>query len=93
MESQISEQGRTLFNSVQVYARRLLKVCVETGGIHNEWFPSQHRYMMVNPKDYRVVVVESLFAPLHFRNTLAKVLFHHFNVCICTVHVKKSVRK
>ena len=49
------------------------------------------RYLMVNPKDHRVVVVESLLCPHNFRNTLAKVLFNHFNVsmlcedtCLCT---------
>ena len=35
---------------------------------------------MVNPRDHRVVVVESLLCPTHFRNTLARVLFNHLNV-------------
>ena len=35
---------------------------------------------MVNPRDHRVVVVESLLSPTHFRNTLARVLFNHLNV-------------
>ena len=35
---------------------------------------------MVNPKEYRVVVIESLLCPTHFRNTLARVLFSHFGV-------------
>ena len=35
---------------------------------------------MVNPREHRVVVVESLFCPSHFRNTLARALFSHFNV-------------
>ena len=37
-------------------------------------------YLMVNPKEYRVVVIESLLWPTHFRNTLARVLFSHFGV-------------
>ena len=35
---------------------------------------------MVNPKEYRVVVIESILCPTHFRNTLARVLFNHFSV-------------
>ena len=38
---------------------------------------------MVNSKDHRVVVIESILCPANFRNTLAKVLFHHLNVCTC----------
>lgn len=38
------------------------------------------RILMVNPRDHRVVVVESLLCPTHFRNTLARVLFNHLNV-------------
>lgn len=44
---------------------------------------------MVNPRDHRVVVIESLLCPSHFRNTLARVLFNHLNVsctCICCTH-------
>lgn len=35
---------------------------------------------MVNPRDHRVVVIESLLCPTHFRNTLARVLFNHLSV-------------
>ena len=35
---------------------------------------------MVNSKDYRVVVVEPLFSPSSFRNTLARAFFNHFAV-------------
>lgn len=38
------------------------------------------KYLMVNSRDYRVVVVESLYCPTHFRNTLARVLFSHMHV-------------
>ncbi|XP_064403318.1 actin-related protein 10-like [Halichondria panicea] len=38
------------------------------------------KYLMVNPREYRVVVVESLYCPAHFRNTLARALFSHMNV-------------
>ncbi len=37
---------------------------------------------MVNSKEYRVVVLESILCPTHFRDTLAKVLFVHLNVSI-----------
>ena len=35
---------------------------------------------MVNSKEHRVVVIESILCPTNFRNTLAKVLFNHLNV-------------
>ena len=38
------------------------------------------RYLLVNPKERRVVVVESILCPTVFRETLAKVLFNHFEV-------------
>lgn len=38
------------------------------------------RFLAVNPKDRRVVIVESVFCPTHFRNQLAKVLFLHYDV-------------
>ena len=38
------------------------------------------RILMVNPRDHRVVVIESLLCPTHFRNTLARVLFNHLSV-------------
>ena len=37
---------------------------------------------MVPSKDYRVLVVEPLLSPSHFRNTLARALFNHFSVRI-----------
>ena len=37
---------------------------------------------MVNPKERKVVVVESILAPTVFRETLAKVLFKHFEVSV-----------
>lgn len=40
------------------------------------------RYLVVNPKDRRVVIVESVLCPILFRNTLAEVLFLHFEVYI-----------
>ncbi|KAK7863333.1 hypothetical protein R5R35_009689 [Gryllus longicercus] len=44
--------------------------------IHNLYF----RHLLVSPKDRRVVIVESLLCPSVFRDTLAKVLFRHFEV-------------
>ena len=42
---------------------------------------------MVNPREHRVVVVESLLCPTHFRNTLARVLFNHLNVSLSLLSV------
>ncbi|XP_050354791.1 actin-related protein 10 [Nymphalis io] len=38
------------------------------------------RHVLVNPKERKVVVVESLLSPTLFRETLAKVLFLHYEV-------------
>ena len=38
-------------------------------------------YLLVNPRDRRVVVCESVLCPTMFREVLAKVLFKHFEVC------------
>ncbi|KAI0212711.1 Actin-related protein 10 [Lamellibrachia satsuma] len=38
------------------------------------------RHLLVNPKERRVVIVESVFCPTTFRDTLAKVLFEHYQV-------------
>ncbi|XP_033207319.1 actin-related protein 10 isoform X2 [Belonocnema kinseyi] len=38
------------------------------------------RYTVISPKDVRVVVLESLLTPTQFRETLAKVLFRHFEI-------------
>ncbi|XP_063618093.1 actin-related protein 10 [Cydia splendana] len=38
------------------------------------------RHVLVNPKERRVVVAESLLTPTAFRETLAKVLFTHYEV-------------
>ncbi|GLH12764.1 Actin-2, muscle-specific [Gryllus bimaculatus] len=38
------------------------------------------KHLLVSPKDRRVVIVESLLCPSVFRDTLAKVLFRHFEV-------------
>lgn len=44
---------------------------------------------MINPRDYRVVIVESIVAPLNFRNLLAKALLIHFSVSVydCLVYM------
>jgi len=44
--------------------------------IHKLYF----KYLVVNPKDRRVVIVESVLCPILFRNTLAEVLFMHFEI-------------
>lgn len=38
------------------------------------------RHLLVNPKERRVVICESVLWPTKFKETLAKVLFHHFEV-------------
>lgn len=38
------------------------------------------KYFVTSPKDKRIVVVESVLTPTVWRNTLAKVLFKHFEV-------------
>ncbi|XP_013149279.1 PREDICTED: actin-related protein 10 [Papilio polytes] len=46
------------------------------------------RHVLVNPKERRVVVVESLLTPTIFRETLAKVLFIHYEV-LRRIHFNK----
>ncbi|XP_027558463.1 actin-related protein 10 [Neopelma chrysocephalum] len=38
------------------------------------------RHLLVNPRDRRVVIIESVLCPSHFRDTLTRVLFKHFEV-------------
>uniref|UniRef100_A0A8C1PP55 Actin related protein 10 n=1 Tax=Cyprinus carpio TaxID=7962 RepID=A0A8C1PP55_CYPCA len=38
------------------------------------------RHLLVNPRDRRVVIVESVLCPSHFRETLSRVFFKHFEV-------------
>ncbi|XP_062857453.1 actin-related protein 10 [Trichomycterus rosablanca] len=44
--------------------------------IHTLYF----RHLLVNPRDRRVVIVESILCPSHFRETLSRVFFKHFEV-------------
>lgn len=44
--------------------------------IHTLYF----RHLLVNPRDRRVVIIESILCPSHFRDTLAKVFFKQFEV-------------
>lgn len=41
---------------------------------------SLFRHLLVNPRDRRVVIIESVLCPSHFRDTLTRVLFKHFEV-------------
>lgn len=41
-------------------------------------------YLLLNPKDSRVIIVESLLSPITCRNSLAEALFKHLNVCTVT---------
>ncbi|XP_028677032.1 actin-related protein 10 [Erpetoichthys calabaricus] len=38
------------------------------------------RHLLVNPRDRRVVIIESVLCPSHFRETLTKVFFRYFEV-------------
>ncbi|KAG9336440.1 hypothetical protein JZ751_002787 [Albula glossodonta] len=38
------------------------------------------RYLLVNPRDRRVVIIESVLCPSLFRETLSKIFFKHFEV-------------
>lgn len=38
------------------------------------------RHLLVNPRDRRVVIIESILCPSHFRETLSRVFFKHFEV-------------
>ncbi|XP_053553295.1 LOW QUALITY PROTEIN: actin-related protein 10 [Bombina bombina] len=38
------------------------------------------RHLLVNPRDRRVVLIESVLSPSHYRETLTSVLFKHFEV-------------
>lgn len=40
------------------------------------------KYLAVNPKDRRVVVVESIFSKSMFRDKVAHVLFKHLDVSV-----------
>ncbi|KAI8488754.1 Actin- protein 10 [Branchiostoma belcheri] len=44
--------------------------------LHQMYF----RYLLINPRDRRVLIAESILVPTSFRDTLAKVLFRHFEV-------------
>jgi len=40
------------------------------------------KYILVSPKDRKIVIVESVLCPTDIRETFAKVLFKHFEVCL-----------
>lgn len=44
--------------------------------VHHLYF----KWLLVNPKDRRVVIVENLLGVSLFKNTIAKVLFNHYEV-------------
>ncbi len=47
-------------------------------------FPTNFRYLLVNHRERRVVLVESILSPTEFRDTLARALFLHFEVSMST---------
>ena len=44
--------------------------------VHQLYF----KWLLVNPKDRRVVVVENILGPTTLKETLARVLFRHYEV-------------
>lgn len=49
--------------------------------LYKEFFHMLYfKYLLVNPKERRVVICESMLKPIHIRNTIARVLFRHFEV-------------
>ena len=70
MASQVA--GRSLFSLTSPAS--LYSALVEF--VHHLYF----KWLLVNPKDRRVVVVENVLGPTLFRETLAKVLFRHYEV-------------
>uniref|UniRef100_A0A8B9N9R0 Actin related protein 10 n=1 Tax=Accipiter nisus TaxID=211598 RepID=A0A8B9N9R0_9AVES len=55
------------------------------------------RHLLVNPRDRRVVIIESVLCPTHFRDTLTRVLFKHFEVRGCmkiqlTSHCSRQIQ-
>lgn len=46
------------------------------------------RYVLVSPKERKVVIVESVLCPTEIRETLAKVLFRHFEVSFTIRNVR-----
>ena len=44
------------------------------------------KYLAVNPKDRRVVIVESIFSPNFFRKRLIDILFRYFDVRIFNIY-------
>lgn len=50
--------------------------------IDNKYYYVIFRHLLVNPRDRRVVVCESILCPTQFRQTLAKVFFKRYEVCL-----------
>ncbi|XP_015587445.1 actin-related protein 10 [Cephus cinctus] len=67
-----SKEIRRIFNYIDI--DDLYQLLVEF--LHLLFF----RHVAISPKDVRIVVLESLLTPTQFRETLAKVLFRHFEV-------------
>ncbi|GAB1297502.1 Actin-related protein 10 [Apodemus speciosus] len=51
------------------------------------------RHLLVNPRDRRVVVIESVLCPSHFRETLTRVLFKYFEMImsLTTVQIYEGI--
>lgn len=64
-----------MVNLLEVKEERLLYEVLQTF-IENLYF----RYLAINPKERKVVIVEPLFCPLLFKKVLFKVFFTYFTV-------------
>lgn len=57
-----------------------ISICLFTVKLITLVFHECFRYLLVNPRDRRVVICESLLCSTVWRNAVAKVLFKHFEV-------------
>lgn len=55
------------------------QILINNNNNHSRFF-SCRRHILVSPKERKVVIVEDVFCPTEIRDTLAKVLFKHFEV-------------
>lgn len=54
---------------------------------------SLFRYLLVNPRDRRVIICESVLCSTLWRNAIAKVLFKHFEVNMVNPSMKLTENK
>ena len=69
-----SKVGDIWVHSISDHKDKLYSLLVDF--VHHLYF----KWLLVNPKDRRVVIVENLLGSALFKDTLAKVLFKHYEV-------------